>query len=376
VSILPGQSIQAAVNANGLGTTYLIKAGRHIRQSVLPKSGDAFRCEPGAILDGENLTAHAFTRSGGDPDNVRIVGCVIERYAPPAQMGAILAGGHAASDATSGWIVDSTEVRNNTNLGIRLGHRMKVRWSYVHHNGTLGIGGVGDDILVESTEIAYNNPSGAGLGFESGGTKFVLTNRLTLRGNFVHHNQGPGLWLDIDNDAALIEQNRVEDNLQEGIVEEISYSAVIRYNTVRRNGLGDSRRTSWLWGAGIGIHASGGSGVEIYGNVLEGNAHGIALIQQNRACGEGGGRCLRGPYLVQNVYVHDNTVTLGSGSLSAAGGVQDVGDPAIFTSRNNRFMNNTYALGGKANPFAWMNGWPTAAGWRAYGQDLTGSFTP
>jgi hypothetical protein len=285
-------------------------------------------------------------------------------------MGAILAGGHAASDGTSGWIVDSTEVRNNTNLGIRLGHGMKVRWSYVHHNGTLGIGGVGDDILVESTEIAYNNPSGAGLGFESGGTKFVLTNRLTLRGNFVHHNQGPGLWLDIDNDAALIEQNRVEDNMQEGIVEEISYSAIIRNNTVRRNGLGDSRRTSWLWGAGIGIHASGGSGVEIYGNVLEGNAHGIALLQQARGTGR------LGAYLVQNVYVHDNTVTLGAGSLTGAGGVQDIGDLTFFTGRNNRFVHNTYILGGKANPFAWMNGWPTAAGWRGYGQDLTGSFTP
>ena len=284
MSILPGQSIQAAVNANGAGTTYLIKAGRHSRQSVLPKSGDAFRCEPGAILDGENLTAHAFTRSGGDPDNVRIVGCVIERYAPPAQMGAILAGGHAASDGTSGWIVDSTEVRNNANLGIRLGARMKVRWSYVHHNGQLGIGGTGDDILIEGNEIAYNNPSNLGdLNFEAGGTKFVLTNRLVVRNNFVHHNTGPGLWTDIDNDATLFEGNLVEDNLREGIVTEISYSAIIRNNTVRRNGLGDSRSAAWLWGAGIGIHASGGTGIEIYGNVLEGNAHGIALIQQNRS---------------------------------------------------------------------------------------------
>jgi parallel beta-helix repeat protein len=302
---------------------------------------------------------------------VRIVGCTIERYVPPVQMGAILAGGHAASDGTSGWIVDSTEVRYNANLGIRLGHAMKVRWSNVHHNGTLGIGGVGDDVLVEQTEIAYNNYANAGaLGFEAGATKFVLTNRLLLRNNFVHHNVGPGLWLDIGNDATVIEGNRVEDNLQEGIVAEISYRATIRNNTVRRNGLGDSRRTAWLWGAGIGIHASGGASLEVSGNLLEGNAHGIALLQQNRGTGP------LGAYLVQNVYVHDNTVRCGSGSLTVAGAVQDIGDNSIFTSRNNRFQGNHYENLAQCSgrPFAWMNGWWTPTEWPGYGQDTSGTF--
>ena len=79
-----------------------------------------------------------------------------------------------------------------------------------------------------------------------------------------------------------IDSNTVEDNLQEGIVSEISYSALIRNNIVSRNGLGDVRRTTLLWGAGIGIHASGGSGIEVTGNTLTGNAHGIGLIQQAR----------------------------------------------------------------------------------------------
>ncbi len=371
--ILPGESIQAAVNANGPGTTFLIKAGRHVRQSVVPKNRDTFRCEAGAILDGETVTPYAFMCSGPDPDDVRIVGCVIERYAPPAQMGAILAGGNTPSDGTSGWIVDSTEVRNNANLGIRLGGQMKVRWSNVHHNGQLGIGGIGDDILIEGNEIAYNNPSNLGnLDFEAGGTKFVLTNRLVVRNNFVHHNTGPGLWTDIDNDATLFEGNLVEDNLREGIITEISYSAIIRNNTVRRNGLNDSRSAVWLWGAGIGIHASGGAGIEIYGNVLEGNAHGIALIQQNRACAVGGGSCRLGPYLVQNVNVHDNTVTMATG---ATGAVTDLGDNAIFTSRNNRFTNNTYVITGNARPFAWMNAYRTEAEWKGFGQDVAGTFT-
>ena len=369
VSIMPGQSIQTAVNGNPPGTTFLIKAGTHRQQSVTPKDGDTFYCESGAVLDGEGVTPYAFRNAGTSPNNVTIRGCRVTRYAPPAQMGAIKAGGHSESDQASGWVIDSCEVDHNANLGIRLGHRMKVRWSNIHHNSQLGLGGVGDDILVEGNEIAYNNPNNIGnLDFEAGGTKFVLTNRLVVRNNFVHHNTGPGLWTDIDNDATLFEGNRVEDNLREGIVTEISYSAVIRNNVIRRNGLGDTRRGAWPWGSGIGIHAS--PNVEVYGNVLEGNAHGISAIQQDR----GSGRL--GPHIVQNLNVHNNTVTLGPGSLTGAAVVSDVADPAgaIFTSRNIRFAADTYTLGGTSHPFAWMNAWRTGAEWKGFGQDVGGAF--
>ena len=362
VPILPGQSIQAAVTANGVGTTFLIKAGRHVRQNVVPKNGNTFRCEPGAILDGESVTPYAFRRSGSDPDDVRIVGCLIERYAPPPQMGAILAGGHTADEGTSGWIVDSTEVRNNSNLGIRLGHRMKVRWSFIHHNGTLGIGGIGDDILIEGNEIAHMNPNHEGdLDFETGGTKFVLTNRLIVRNNFVHHNYGEGLWTDIDNLDYIYEQNICEDNWRAGIHTELSGAGIIRNNLLRRNGLQDTR--GWIWGGGIQIAAS--KNVEVYGNTLEGNKHGITLIQQNRGSGT------IGPYIVENVYVHSNMITQPSGMT---GVVQDIGDNAIFASRNNRFANNKYVITGNARPFAWMNGGRTETEWKAYGQDQAGSF--
>lgn len=374
VPILVGQSIQAAVNSQPAGTAFLIKAGRHVRQSVVPKHGNVFRCEAGAVLDGENATTYAFARSGADPDNVRIVGCVVERYAPPAQMGAILAGGHSAGEGTTGWIIDSTEVRNNSNLGIRVGNGTKVRWNYVHHNGRLGIGGVGSDVLVEGNEIAYNNPTGAGLGFESGATKFVLTRRLILRNNFVHHNEGPGLWADIGNDGFLIEGNRMEDNLQEGIVTETSYGGVIRNNVGRRNGLRDSRRNAWPWGACIGIHSSGGTGLEVYGNTCEGNAHGIALIQQLRGTSYPNEPTsgIDPEMYVKNVWVHDNVVVCGPGSLSVAAAVQDAGSTAIFTSRYNRFTGNRYTLTGcSAQPHAWMNAWRTGVEWRGYGQDAT-----
>jgi len=382
VSILPGQSIQAAVNANNPGTTFLIKAGTHIRQSVIPKAGDTFRCDAGTIMDGENVTQYAFTRSGSGPDSVRIVGCIIQNYNPPAQSGAIQAGWASPSDGTYAWIVDSTEVRYNASAGIRTGNHMKIRWSNVHHNGAIGITGIGDTVLVENTEIAYNNYQLAGgLGWESGGTKFVKTNGLILRNNFVHHNKGPGLWLDIANINFLIEGNTVEDNLQDGIFVEISYGGVIRLNTCRRNGLDDDRADNWPWGAGILIAASGGTGIEIYGNTLTGNAHGISLLQQARGSNHGDGTWVDPEMRVQNINAHDNAVIMQTvpghlqpGSLGSSRVADDTGTNGIY-SRNNRFEHNTYVLNGVGAPFHW-SGYKTSAQWAAVGQDVTGTFTP
>jgi len=56
--------------------------------------------------------------------------------------------------------------------------------------------------------------------------------------------------------------------------------------------------------------------------------------------------------------------------------MQDVGSTAIFTSRNNRWVHNTYYLGTNAAPFEFSNGTRSAAQWRGYGQDATGLFNP
>ncbi|HEV7991882.1 MAG TPA: Ig-like domain-containing protein, partial [Gemmatimonadaceae bacterium] len=43
IAILPGQSIQAIVDANPAGATFILKSGTHVRQNVVPKDGDVFR---------------------------------------------------------------------------------------------------------------------------------------------------------------------------------------------------------------------------------------------------------------------------------------------------------------------------------------------
>jgi hypothetical protein len=189
----------------------------------------------------------------------------------------------------------------------------------------------------------------------------VNTDQLILRGNYVHHNGGPGLWCDSDNIHVLYENNRSEDNVGMGIVHEISYDAIIRNNIVRRNGLSFS---AWLWGAGILVAAS--PNVEIYGNTVEGNGNGIGAVQQARGAGA------YGPHETSNLWVHDNDVTMATGLTGIA---QDINDTSYFTSRNNRFQRNRYVLGTGALYFTWMNNGRTESEWKMYSQDVDGTFS-
>lgn len=52
VTVAAGQSLQAAVDAHPPGTHFLIKADVHRLQSVVPKDGNTFTGEPGAVLSG------------------------------------------------------------------------------------------------------------------------------------------------------------------------------------------------------------------------------------------------------------------------------------------------------------------------------------
>ena len=238
-----------------------------------------------------STTAHAFVGTARD---VRIAGLVIERYANRARTGAIEAGG------SSGWTVEANELRFNHGFGLRIGHGMRVLDNYVHRNGQVGLGGIGNDVLVAGNEIAYNHTGGFLEAWEAGATKFVLTRNLVFRENWVHHNRGRGVWTDIDNVDALIEHNLVEWNTHGGIVHEISYDAVIRDNIARHNGLGFG---VWVWGAQILVQNS--ADVIVTGNdvtVSAAGGNGIAIVNQERGVGP------RGPYRSNRVTVSDNTI--------------------------------------------------------------------
>lgn len=363
VPVRPGQSIQALVDDAPPGTTFLIRAGVHRQQSVVPKDGIVFVGEPGAVLDGEGVTTYAFV-NGGDSlaRNVVLRNLVIQHYTPPVQYGAV-----RADVGDGGWTIEDCEVRSNATGGIRIGERTKLRRNHVHHNGQIGVLGGGNDVLVEGNEIAYNNERASyDMYWEAGGTKFTRTRDLVVRGNFVHHNHGPGLWTDIDNLNTLYERNRVEDNAEAGIFHEISYAAVIRDNITRRNGT-HAEPADWVSGSGILVTAS--RDVEVYGNVVEDNHNGITAIQRDRGSGA------YGKYALRNLDVHDNVVTMRRGVTGiAVGGVGRFLDRAAYTSSGNRFRHNTYRLGANDRYFRWFGWKRTAQEWRALGQDTAGTF--
>lgn len=298
---------------------------------------------------------------GGSVNNVTIKNLIIEKYAIPAQMGAI-------GDQYPGrnWIIENNEIRLNHGTGVIGIDKAIIRGNNIHDNGQNGVAMRGTGGLVDNNEISHNNYAGFNAGWEAGGTKFVYTDSLIVSNNHVHDNAGPGLWTDIDNIHTTYEGNIVEDNRDAGIFHEISYDAVIRCNTVRRNGTGFY---TWLWGAQIQIAAS--SNVQVYNNTVVVDAaggHGIALLQQNRGTGT------YGPWLNLNNSVYNNEIFY-MGTIGASGAVQDCScNPNFFTS--NYFTGNTYHHPNillTQNNWAWNNQWLYWSGFQSAGQESNGT---
>jgi parallel beta-helix repeat protein len=271
---------------------------------------------------------------------VLIANVTVEKYAGPAQSGAIHGGDG------QGWSVENCELRLNSGLGIYLGTNGRVRLSDIHHNGQMGIGGVGRALQIEQNRIWANNTRDFDFKWEGGGVKIANSDGVVFRGNHVHDNIGPGLWCDINCRNVRYEDNRVERNYDAGIFHEISFNAVIRNNVVRHNGLGERR---WFWGADILVAAS--EDVEAHNNIVTVRSEGcgIVLIDQSRPVQLiDRGRLIEGvgKYKTRNNAVHHNEITFEG--PACAGGASDArpGDEnfTIISDGNNRFDSNVYRV--------------------------------
>jgi hypothetical protein len=280
--------------------------------------------DPAGHVVETSVTSRAF---GGSARDVVIRDLTIEKYASRAQYGAI------ESDDGTGWTVDNVTLQYNHGAGIRMGSETRLTNSRIVNNGQLGIRAFGENGLIEGNEIAYNNYAGFDSYWEAGGSKFSDTNTLTVRNNYVHHNDGPGLWTDINNINTLYENNLVLYNQRNGIYHEISYAAVISNNVVKFNGL---NYDNWLWGSQILIATS--SDVEVYGNevvVSADKGNGIGVVNQDRGNGT------YGPWRSYNNYIHDNVIIY-LGETGTSGVATDFDNQRFWQEANNRFDHNTY----------------------------------
>jgi nitrous oxidase accessory protein NosD len=339
--------LSAKAEENPAGTTFWLAPGTHTLgtgeySSVTPEDGDTYLGAPGAVLDGKRVNKYAFISHAAD---VTIRGLTIRGFIPPPDEGVV------NHDSGDGWVIEDNTIEKNEGAALMAGSRQLVRGNCLRDNGQYGINAYKDgeltDLVVEGNEITGNNTGdweskieGCGC---TGGVKFWAVDKADIRGNWVHDNRGTGLWADTNNNDFLIEDNVIEDNDGAAIIYEISYNAVIRANTFRRNNLVDGRefadRGDSFPSATIYLSESGGepripartAKIEFYDNVLENNWSGITLWENadrfcNSAANTSGGCTLLVPekdrcaqpdiskdplyddcrWKTQNVDIHDN----------------------------------------------------------------------
>jgi hypothetical protein len=331
VAIGVGDDAQSVVNAHGAGTTYIVKAGTHLRNfSVQPKSGDRFCGEQGAVLDGGRSLVSAFS---GGATNVTLDSMTVREYDPGWQGAAI-----QPQPRASGWVVRNVSALHNGWAGLLVADGMKILGGHYNDNDQLGIGGNaatgilldgldGDAETMDGPELARNHTLHAACEWEAGGMKWDV-GQVTVRNAYVHDNDCRGLWADINAHGALIEHNLIENNFREGVLYEISQDAVIRYNNVNGNG---HAANGWYWDAGILVNAS--FNVEVYGNRLAGNYNGITGVQQDRP------DSTPPEHLLNNFHSYDNLICATGGGGHPTGVVADNG--ADLAARDISFTGNT-----------------------------------
>lgn len=355
VQVAAGANLQTIAASQPAGTTFCLAAGQYniTGTGVALQSGDKLVGTLGAsgerltILDGGDSATKVGTCScsGGEFRNV-----IIEDFAMAVQQG-------PTGPNLTDWLFENIESRFNASDGIHVQDGSIVRGGYFHHNVEIGVGGQGDNATVENAEIAFNGTATAS--GRDGGSKWVNTINLTVRGNWVHDNLGPGLWTDgAVNDGVVFENNLVEDNAGAGIFHELGKTALIQGNTVRCN-------------AGAG---------EIYISNSRGTPSAPILVRDN----------IVGPHCNPSVaplaakddpnrsprlgYVRfENNQVTDEDTLSGVFGTNPIVAPGIeFVS--NDYFSDLYGTSG--NGWRWGDTSLSWAAWQGLGFDLSGTRQP
>ena len=285
--------------------------------------------------------------SAGDQPDVKIEYLTIEKFAP---------GGNAAAinqESNTRWTIRyNTVTLNVPGAGVILGADNVLQFNCLTLNGQYGFQAVATnpwgkdsltggpyDLTVKDNEISYNDTcdfsgtlTNRSIGWSGhdpvpapyrnprcgkvtpdgnqGGFKLWQTDGVTIKGNYIHDNWGPGAWADTNNANTTFTGNTITHNEAEGIVEEISYNFSITGNYLADNDWTDGLGNSGFPQPAIYVSESGSDttfgGVPacpepsctgqgsypgqsvISGNILVNNGGSIFLWQNsNRHCGDG-----------------------------------------------------------------------------------------
>lgn len=358
-------------------TVYYLMPGTHVG-SFMADVNDAFvgglARGRSAVLSGDYSLSRPWAidsnSTNGNQPGVTIEYLTIEEYTPGTSAGAV------NQDSNTGWTLKyDTVTRNVPGAGVIAGAGNVLRDNCLTLNGQYGFQSEDTnswgkdsltrgpyDVTVAGNEISDNDTcdysgllSNPAIGWsghdpvpatdrnrhcgtvqpdgDQGGFKLWQTNGVTITGNYIHGNWGPGGWADTDNANTTWTANIIIGNEGPAIVEEISYNFSISGNYLAVNDLTDGLGNPGFPQPAIYISESGSDttfgGVPacaeaacvaqasyptqslISGNTLIDNGGSIFLWQNsNRYCSDGSdGACTlvggpAGPFTLSSCAAH------------------------------------------------------------------------
>ena len=355
VIVAAGGDIGAVVDAQPVGTSICISSGAYaLDNTIQPKTSQKI--------------------IGLGPDRP-VIDCGAVRLCFDGNLGSgvllrgLILDGARNGDVRTGhsWVLDGIEARNAWSTGIQVrGSNVHITNSRAHDNGALGISAsFATDVALVANEVARNGTNPRSRRERSGGIKMNGVVGLIVRGNSVHDNGGgAGIWLDTESQNFQIVGNRAFDNAGDQIRIEISCYGSVRDNVVSSGGTSTA------------VDIFNAHDVRIAFNhvkVRAGGLFGIRMFGSGRTATPGPGACLIGGSFrnannraVSNVVIATHPVT--SNGIVNAGGL----------ALSNSWSHNVYDVRDcSAHRWAWWSGgvmrFLDFSGWRAVGQDSTGS---
>jgi hypothetical protein len=296
VSVPITADLHAAVE-NGVGEEYCLAAGTYELGDVglKPDDGDRIRGAPGVTF-GPNGEVYPKTFIHGTDDDGIIQ--------PIGSGGLKWVDECCSPDTTPG--ADKGRGVNGT-ARIPQANHYDVIESRIHGNGQCGICGMREGLRVLHSEIDHNGSGTAGY---DAGVKTIYY--AAFVGNYIHDNQGNGIWWDCDATGGDALYNVVTGNLLDGIFVEISsggasawhptlplwgvYGFRVRGNTATGNNTDDSTVKA-------GIAAMSSMNVDIASNTTTDNHVQDVLVNNDRRSGNGHNGCSAG-FEAAGVSVH------------------------------------------------------------------------
>ncbi len=317
---------QALLDNAAAGATFFFNAGTYRDLRILPKTGQTFIGQFGAIL----TSATKFDAFENTADNVTVKNLVIDGYAPDAH--------NASVNGGVGWTIKNCEIRNSATWGVWTHDNSLIDSNTIHHNHKAGIAPHGDNCKVTNNEVAFNNwlyefnPLD-----EAGGSKFWACTHLLVANNNFHDNGGYGIWCDGNCSNVTIRDNWVHYEGLSGIQYEISGQALIQGNLSENNGVNYS---STVWPDGDGIRVKTSHDVTVQSNIVRNNKNGIV-----------GDSFAEAGHFANNVFQY-NAIAMSQGT---SGFWWDGVASSNPFPNGSRWFGNTYLLSGTA-AFAWSSG--------------------